>query len=257
MKKKNFITYGLLAAAGVLLLGSAIGSTQAALTYYSENYTAEITISQIGVSLMENGKVVSSRDYNEDKWDISTNKKDSASASGALLTNMLDKEKGEKLALNKKYDEVLRVKNSGSIDQYVRVRIYRYWTDKDGKKVTALSPDLIDLRIKDKSINDKEAYDGSRWVKNPESTRECMELYYKGILPSESESESFADVIRIDGQVAAEATVETKGNIITTTYKYDGVNFHLDVEVDAVQTHNAKDAMKSAWGVDADALGIL
>lgn len=257
MKKKNFITYGLLAAAGVLLLGSAIGSTQAALTYYSENYTAEITISQIGVSLMENGKVVSSRDYNEDKWDISTNKKDSASASGALLTNMLDKEKGEKLALNKKYDEVLRVKNSGSIDQYVRVRIYRYWTDKDGKKVTALSPDLIDLRIKDKSINDKEAYDGSRWVKNPESTRECMELYYKGILPSESESESFADVIRIDEQVAAEATVETKGNIITTTYKYDGVNFHLDVEVDAVQTHNAKDAMKSAWGVDADALGIL
>lgn len=84
-----------------------------------------------------------------------------------------------------------------------------------------------------------------------------MELYYKGILPSESESESFADVIRIDGQVADEATVETKGNIITTTYKYDGVNFHLDVEVDAVQTHNAKDAMKSAWGVDADALGIL
>ena len=255
MKKKNFITYGLLVAAGVLLLGSAIGSTQAALTYYSENYTAEITISQIGVSLMENGKVVSSRDYNEDKWDISTNKKDSTSASGALLTNMLKKD--EKLALNKKYDEVLRVKNSGSIDQYVRVRIYRYWTDKDGKKVTALSPDLIDLRIKDKSINDKEAYDGSRWVKNPESTRECMELYYKGILPSESESESFADVIRIDGQVADEATVETKGNIITTTYKYDGVNFHLDVEVDAVQTHNAKDAMKSAWGVDADSLGIL
>ena len=111
MKKKNFITYGLLVAAGVLLLGSAIGSTQAALTYYSENYTAEITISQIGVSLMENGKVVSSRDYNEDKWDISTNKKDSTSASGALLTNMLKKD--EKLALNKKYDEVLRVKNSG------------------------------------------------------------------------------------------------------------------------------------------------
>ena len=191
MKKKNFITYGLLVAAGVLLLGSAIGSTQAALTYYSENYTAEITISQIGVSLMENGKVVSSRDYNEDKWDISTNKKDSTSASGALLTNMLKKD--EKLALNKKYDEVLRVKNSGSIDQYVRVSIYRYWTYKDGKKVTALSPDLIDLRIKDKSINDKEAYDGSRWVKNPESTRECMELYYKGILPSESESESFAE----------------------------------------------------------------
>ena len=62
---------------------------------------------------------------------------------------------------------------------------------------------------------------------------------------------------RIDGAIAAEAKVERKGNVITTTYKYDGVEFHVDVEVDAVQTHNAQDAIKSAWGVDASALGIL
>ena len=57
--------------------------------------------------------------------------------------------------------------------------------------------------------------------------------------------------------MAQEARIEEDGNVITTIYKYDGVEFHVDVEVDAVQTHNAQDAIKSAWGVDAAALGIL
>ena len=68
---------------------------------------------------------------------------------------------------------------------------------------------------------------------------------------------AFADTISIDKQIAEDVTITTKDNIITTTYKYDGVEFHLDVEVDAVQTHNAQDAIMSAWGVDAAALGIL
>ena len=64
MKKKNFSvkTVALLAAAGLLLLGSAVGSTRAALTYYSENYGAEISVPSIGVTLVENGAAVSSID---------------------------------------------------------------------------------------------------------------------------------------------------------------------------------------------------
>lgn len=242
MKKKN-LTYLMLALAVLLLLGSTVGSTRAALTYYSDNYVAEITVSQIGVSLLENGEVVSSRDYNKNEWKVSTNKGDS-STGGALLLNMLGQD--EKLALNKKYDEKLTVKNSGSIDEYVRVRIYRYWM-KDGKKVTTLSPDFIDLNL----VNT------DRWIKNPNNTPECVELFYKGVLPTGAETQPFADTVRIDGRLALEAAVETKGNIITTTYKYDGVEFHVDVEVDAVQTHNAQDAMRSAWGIDASSLGIL
>lgn len=242
MKKKN-LTYLMLALAVLLLLGSTVGSTRAALTYYSENYVAEITVSQIGVSLLENGEVVSSRDYNKNEWKVSTNKGD-ASTGGTLLSNMLGQD--EQLALNKKYDEKLTVKNSGSIDEYVRVRIYRYWM-KDGRKVTTLSPDLIDLNLTNTD----------RWIKNPNDTSECMELFYKGILPAGKETQPFADTIQIDGRLALEVTVETKGNIITTTYKYDGVEFHVDVEVDAVQTHNAQDAMRSAWGIDASSLGIL
>ena len=43
---------------------------------------------------------------------------------------------------------------------------------------------------------------------------------------------------------------ETNGNYttITTTYDYDGVSFRIEVEVDAVQEHNAEDAIWSAWG---------
>ena len=256
-KKRLFASPVLfLGAAAALLLLSTVGSTRAALTYYSENYTAQITVSQIGVSLLENGKVVSSRDYDDDKWKTASNAGDAAD-SGALLKNML--KKGEKLALNKKYEEKLSVKNSGSIDEYVRVRIYKYWTKKNGagnsEKVTTLSPSLIRLNL----VNE------GQWIMNPDDAKavqngdekECMELYYKGILPSGSETPAFADSIKIDGQVAADAEIIRDGKTIQTVYKYDGVEFHVDVEVDAVQTHNAQDAIRSAWGVDAEALGIL
>ena len=232
-------TYLLLALAAVLLLGSAVGSTRAALTYYSENYTAEIQVHQIGVSLLENGNVVSSRNYVKDSFE---------ETGGALLTNLTGKD--EKLVLGKKYNEKLTVLNSGSIDEYVRVRIYKYWTEKDSKtKVTTLSPDLIKLNF----VNT------GQWINpNPEAeNRECTELYYKGILPSGNTAVEFADGISIDGQLAAEAEIKQEGNTITTTYKYDGVEFHVNVEVDAVQTHNAQDAIRSAWGVDAASLGIL
>ena len=94
MRKERRVTYLLLALAVILLLGSAVGSTRAALTYYSENYTAEVKVSQIGVSLAENGNIVSKRDYDGDDW---------KTESSPLLSNMLGE--GEKLALNKKYEE--------------------------------------------------------------------------------------------------------------------------------------------------------
>ena len=43
--KKTALLLGLVA---VLLLGSTVGSTRAALTYYSENYVAGVEMSSIG-----------------------------------------------------------------------------------------------------------------------------------------------------------------------------------------------------------------
>ena len=125
MKKKKkkalktpFLLFGVSA---VLLLLSTVGSTRAALTYYSENYEMRIDISSIGVSLVENGDVVSYRNYVNNEWREET---------GELLTKLLAED--ETLVLGRKYPEVLSVRNSGSIDSYVRVILYRSWT-KDGK----------------------------------------------------------------------------------------------------------------------------
>lgn len=55
---------------------------------------------------------------------------------------------------------------------------------------------------------------------------------------------------RAAAKVTETRTTNAAGQtVITTTYDYDGVQFNLEAEVDAVQTHNAADAILSAWGV--------
>lgn len=210
----------LLALAVILLVGSALGSTSAALSYYSENYTANLSVSEIGVELVENGN------GNPDK----------------LLSQMVGE--NEKVVLGRKYKEELTVKNTGQIDQYVRVSIVKSWM-KNGEKVTSLSPELIQLNLT-----------GNGWIEDKNaSTEERTVLYYSGILASGDSAPVFADTISIDGSVASKASKETVKSengytTVKTTYKYDGVEFNLEAQVDAVQTHNAQDAIKSAWGVD-------
>lgn len=227
----------LLSAAAVLLLASTVGSTRAALTYYSENYSAEVTVSSIGVSLLENGNVVSYRDYThkDDVWNEAT---------GVLLENMLAKD--EQLILGKTYKEEITVKNSGVIDSYVRVVLTKSWQDENGVKDTTLSPELIDLNI----------LEGNGWVVDKTaSTPERTVLYYTSILPAGATAPAITDTLRIDPAVGTKVveTVKTDANglkTITYVYEYDGYQFTIDAEVDAVQTHNAQDAIKSAWGVD-------
>ena len=121
-----------------LLLFSTVGGARAALTYFSDTYVSRVQMSNIGVTLLENGNAIAKRDYNKTSdgtWDETT---------GVLLSNML--KKGEKFKVGQKYKEELSVQNSGTIDQYVRVSIYKYWM-KDDKKDQSLSPDLIDLEL--------------------------------------------------------------------------------------------------------------
>ena len=241
-KKKRMplggLTVALLSASVVLLAGSTVGSARAALTYYSENYGAQVEVSNIGVSLVENDKVISKRDYaSNGKWDEAT---------GDLLTGL----KEEKIVPGKQYEEAIKVTNSGSIDSYVRVILKKSWTNKEGVKDTTLSPDLIDLNLKEESgwVIDKNA-----------STKERTILYYTGILPAGKSTPALSDTLTIDGSIATkvkqDVTEKDGYKTITTTYAYDGYNFQLEAEADAVQTHNAQDAIKSAWGVDVDVDG--
>ena len=235
-KKRSFpkVTVLLLAASAVLLVGSGVGSARAALTYYSENYSVQMNMQSIGVSLVENDQVVSSRDYADaDKWEGTTE--------GSLLSNLLGED--EKFTPGKKYDEAISVTNSGNIDTFVRVIITKSWQDANGGKNTSLDPQLIELNY---------LTDNGWVVAEDQSTTERTVLYYTKALPVGESTPALSDTIRINESIASEVNRTVKDNTITYTYKYDGYTFHLDAEVDAVQTHNAKDAIKSAWGVDVN-----
>ena len=235
-KKKSFPKKPalILTAAALLLVGSTVGSTRAALTYYSENYSAQMNMQSIGVSLLENDKVVSSRDYvSNNEW--------KGTSEGTLLTNLLGKD--ETFTPGKKYNEAISVKNSGTIDTFVRVIITKSWQDEEGKKNTELSPDLIELNF---------LTDNGWQIAKTQSTRERTVLYYTKAVAAGDTTPALSDTLRIDPKIATEVEKTVKDKTITYTYKYNGYTFHIDAEVDAVQTHNAKDAIKSAWGVDVN-----
>ena len=215
-KKKSFPKKPalILTAAALLLVGSTVGSTRAALTYYSENYSAQMNMQSIGVSLLENDKVVSSRDYvSNNEW--------KGTSEGTLLTNLLGKD--ETFTPGKKYNEAISVKNSN--------------------KNTTLSPDLIELNF---------LTDNGWQIAKDQSTTERTVLYYTKAVAAGDSTPALSDTIRIKPSIAKDVTKHVDGNTITYTYKYNGYTFHIDAEVDAVQTHNAKDAIKSAWGVDVN-----
>ena len=231
MKNFNKKTIVLLAAAALLFLSSAVGSTRAALTYYSENYSAEVTVSNIGVSLVENDKVVSYKNYLEDgKWDV----KD-----GQLFAGLVAED--EAIVLGQDYEEELKVYNSGAIDSYVRVILTKTWVDSEGNVDRTLDPALIGI----------EEVLGEGWVKDESaSTKERAVYYYTDILPVDGTTGALTKSISIDPAIQTKVVKVVNENSVSYVYEYDGYTFNVEAEVDAVQTHNAADAIKSAWGID-------
>lgn len=206
------------------------GTAQAALSYFSGSYRADFETTDLEVSLTENGSVVE--------------------GANALLTWIQD----EKVIPGKKFDEVLAAKNTGEYDQYVRVIVKKYWTqDKDGdgvfEKDTTLNPALIQLTRTGDWIVDEE-----------NSTNEQVVLYSTTMLPV-GESRDFITNLRIDPAVVvdkdARELVETETvqdgtttKTMTVSYTLDGYKFNIEAEVNAVQTHNAPQAIQSVWGYD-------
>lgn len=213
------VTMALFAAAAVLLLASTVGGAQAALSYASETYNSRVQMSRMGVALLENDKQLSGEN-------------------GALLGELL--KQGEAFLPGKVYDEKLTVSNTGEIAQYVRVTLYKYWTDKNGEKLPSLSPELIQVNTGDPG----------KWLLDQEaSTGERMILYYKEPLePGNTTTEAVMKSFQVDARLANRVSQEEKDGVITTTYEYDGVQLWLAAEVDAVQTHSASQAILSAWG---------
>ena len=107
---KPIVTVLLLVLAVGLLLGSGVQGTRAALNYYSDTYQSRLSLTQIGVSLVENDRVVASRDYKENgEW--------TGDESGSLLKSIVEM---KDFKIGQRYPEVLAVKNTGQINELDR-----------------------------------------------------------------------------------------------------------------------------------------
>lgn len=231
-RKTTFILFGLAIA---LLIGTAVGGAYAALTYFSGEYIAEMQMYDIGVTLNENGNPISWRNFD------GADKGTWTEQVGTLLVNTVPE--GETFNVGVAYPEALSITNSGTIDAYVRVRLDKYWVDAEGKKLDDLSPALIQVKLAN----------SSSWILDAdESSDERTVLYYNQILPVGATTPAFTEQLLVNGALATKVTqTETKKDgktVITTVYDYDGVSLYLEAWVDAVQTHNAEDAIQSAWG---------
>lgn len=242
MKKmlRNPLALAALALLAVgLIVGGTVNGIAAAPRFQSGDWRAQVQLTNISVVLTENGEIRRGDD--------------------ALVQDLLTRAGDASLKIGKTYDEKLAVRNafdaetstktdkgideSDLIDEYVRVTVYRYWVDAEGKKVTTLDPDLIKLHFLE---GPQEGTDGGYWtIDKDASTRERTVLYYSGILKPGQDSNPFADTLTIDSQVIKQVTKLADG---TDSFDYEGYSFRIEATADAVQTHSADEAMTSAWG---------
>lgn len=254
MKKFKKLIAVLLMAAGLTgLIFSGFKTATATPTIGSGEYVASINLSSIGVSLNENGNRLTWRDYVGSKWEESEKTVE-------LLTAIKDD-----IRVGNTYPEVLTVTNSGNIDEYVRVTIYKYWM-KDGKKDQEKDPSLIILDIPENNnwIVDTEYSDPEKY---PETTILYYAIPLKGSDNADAgeTSDPFLNSFTIDAKVKTfiyqtetvdkeiEEIINGESHIVkyttvTNYYTYDGCTIGLKVKVDAVQTHSAAEAIKSSWG---------
>ena len=219
------VTLALFALALVLLAGGTVGGARAALTIESRDYQSRVTTSSIDVALVE-------KNVKDGDWVAVDGK-------GGLFSNLLGSDSS--LKMGKAYPEYLAVKNTGSIDEYVRVTVYKYWVDESGNKYPDMDSQWIKLGFKT---------DGDWSIDTASSTEERTVLYYAPELASQGVSEEFLQTVSIDENAARTVSQAESGNVITTTYVYNGKSFCLEVHVDGVQTHSADRAKLSAWGVN-------
>lgn len=276
-------TLALITAAVLLFGGGSYGVTKAALTYFSNDYTAEFELDHIHVHLLENGNDVC---HGENKYSTvhrSDSKTDAGERKAKYKGNLLEEYFGYTnpdhyssdpaytlgtpgtVEPGRSYPEKIQVRNGSGeenksqVPQYVRLVVKKYWVktvktgDKETKaKDTELSPELIKLSY------EKETYNTSNWILNESENEESAETqtyYYNKVLEGGQTTEPLFDTLMIDNSVAAAYTEhvaeEQQGNktIYTYTYDYDGYTFYIEADVQAIQTHNVNDAISSLWGV--------
>ena len=267
-------TLVLLAVTALVFCGGGFTGTKAALTYFSNDYTAGFELNHLQVHLIENGVDVC-HDNNKSIYTVHrTDDKVAQEKKPKYKGNLVeylgykneDAHYGEaaaytlgepgKVEPGRTYKEELCARNGNNVEEYVRVIVRKYWVDSNDKKSTVMDPALIKLTYNGK------AYNSGAWtVNSKEHTVESDTYYLKKKLGANKTSALLFNELTIDGVVAdlgnktTTTTKETRGpdnhevTVITYSYDYDDFTFYIEADVQAIQTHNASDALKSLWGV--------
>lgn len=252
MRKITKKTAAPLIIALALVFAGAVGSF--ALTssgmLESEDYRAQFYLNHLQVHLIENDRDVCGGE----------NTLGSDKVSGELVQYLGysrdgDTEKLGSVEPGKLYKEEVKARNGQDIPIYVRMTIKKFWmiTDENGnpvEKATNLSPDKIKL-----SYGKKEYNSGDWFLNKSESTAEQKTYYCRSQVAANGDSPLLFDGLKIDNLVmkrteaSREKNEETGVTTITYKYDYDGYAFFIKADVQALQTHNATDAIHSQWGI--------
>ncbi len=246
----------LLVLAAALLLVGTIGAVQAAPRIQSQDYRAEVVLTDIETALTEYSASVTEKNQVTGEETHMIVREGDDQLLDEDLSHFLADNGDDEIKIGKTYPYKLGVRNiaqvtndmltDNGIPQYVRVTVNKYWVligedgepvkDKHGVvKQCNLDPGLIDLHF----------VEGNGWtIDKKASTTERTVLYYSGILDPGDDSSEFTDTLTIDSAVLTAVTKDAGKN----KYDYKNVQFRIKATVDAVQTHNGTDAMTSAWG---------
>ena len=231
-------TASVLVIAILLFAAAGVTGVRAMLNIQSQDYIAEFELSNLDITLMEGDEAVTDQTLK--------------------LPALNNTYKPGYI-----YDEVIKARNDGDINVFLRINLRKYWGDENGKKNTKLDPALIDLTYNGEKC-------GPDWMvssRESDNTTERTTYYYKHLLlgtidaPSESAriTTPVINKLQINGEVVDKDKVilveeSRDGDKVTYKYEYEysGMYAWIEADVQALQNHNAQDAIKSLWGLTDD-----
>lgn len=201
-----------------------------------------VEMSHMGIAVYENGVKVSEKKYsNSEDGEIN-------STDGVLFTQMLSP--NEELQFDYPYIEELNIKNVGEMDAYCRVIINKYWIDEQERKFLNDNSSFTNLIELELNV-------GNDWkIDDDATTEERTVLYYQGIVNVGSITSNFLNSVSISSDIYNYYEETNQNGIITRTYLADGKKLVVEYSAEFVQTHNAREAIYSAWGVSCDKVGL-
>lgn len=243
----------------VLLSVGTIGGTQAALSIRSRDYDTSFDMDHIGVALWENGGKVAERTFQ----DVVNGKPIEPTSKDLTLDLGNDAE----ILIGKQYPFSLQAENTGTIDEYVRISVWKYWVDKDGNKITDNSYLPRHILLDYQSNTDvpermEDSYNTSAWLRDESAHTDERDIYYyRSVLVPEAFTDPLFSHMSASKYTAKDAIVETStdNNVTKTVYRYayNDCSFVVEVVVDVVQTHHAAKAINSAWGTNGTVISQL